>query len=172
MSSPQIFTGVDPDTYRQVCSQFATGVAVATVRAADGAPHGLTVSSFTAVSIDPPLILICIDFRCTAIEHFRSSPFFAVNILTDAQQELSVVFAVKPEGRFEGVEWSPGQTGAPLLAGSLAAMECRSERVLNIGDHAVVFGEVVRARVHGGSPLLYFDRAYRVLAQSMGSGST
>jgi flavin reductase (DIM6/NTAB) family NADH-FMN oxidoreductase RutF len=164
MSSPQIFAGIDAATYRQVCSQFATGVAVATVRAPDGAPHGLTVSSFTPVSIDPPLILICIDFRCTGIEHFRTGPFFAVNILTAAQRELSVIFADKPEGRFEGVEWSPGQTGAPLLAGALAVTECRLERVLNAGDHAVVFGEVVRARVHGGSPLLYFDRAYRVLA--------
>jgi len=163
MSSPQIFTGIDPDTYRQACSQFATGVAVTTVCAADGTPHGLTVSSFTAVSIAPPLILICIDFRCTAIEHFRVGPFFAINILTEAQRELSVVFAAKPEGRFEGVGWTPGQTGAPLLAGALATMECRLERVLNAGDHAVVFGEVVRARVHGGRPLLYFDRAYRAL---------
>src|SRR5260370_12191516 len=110
MSSPQIFTGVDPDTYRQVCSQFATGVAVATVHAADGTPHGLTVSSFTPVSIDPPLILICIDFRYAAIEHFRARPFFAVNVLTEAQQEWSVVFAAKTEGRVEGVTWRPGYT--------------------------------------------------------------
>lgn len=163
MSSPQIFDGIDPDTYRQVCSQFATGVAVATVRAANGTPHGLTVSSFTPVSIDPPLILICIDFRSTAIEHFRAGPFFAVNILTEAQRELSVVFAAKPEGRFEGVDWTPGHSGAPLLAGTLAVIECRLERVLDVGDHAVVFGEIVRAHVHGGRPLLYFDRDYRAM---------
>jgi flavin reductase (DIM6/NTAB) family NADH-FMN oxidoreductase RutF len=163
MSSPQFFTGIDPDSYRQVCAQFATGVAVATVRASDGRPHGLTVSSFTAVSIDPPLILICIDFRCTAIEHFRAGPFFAINILTDAQRELSVIFAAKPEGRFDGVDWTPGETGAPLLSGTLATMECRLERVLDVGDHAVVFGEVVRARVNRGRPLLYFDRDYRAL---------
>jgi flavin reductase (DIM6/NTAB) family NADH-FMN oxidoreductase RutF len=163
MSSPQFHSGIDPDTYRKVCSQFATGVAVATVRAADGTPHGLTVSSFTPVSIDPPLILICIDFRCNAIEHFRAGPFFAVNILTDGQQALSVTFAAKPEGRFEGVDWMAGETGAPRLTGALATIECRLERVLDVGDHALIFGEVVEARVYGGRPLLYFDRDYRAM---------
>ena len=163
MPSPRIFAGIDADTYRQVCSQFATGVAVAAVRAADGTPHGLTVSSFTPVSIDPPLILISIDYRCTAIEHFRTRPFFAVSILTEAQRELSVAFAAKPEGRFDGVDWAPGETGAPVLAGALAAVECMREDVVDAGDHAVIFGRVVRGTVTGGKPLLYFDRNYRAM---------
>jgi flavin reductase (DIM6/NTAB) family NADH-FMN oxidoreductase RutF len=137
---------------------------VATVRAADGAPHGLTISSFTSVSISPPLILICIDFASQAVDHFRRGPYFAVNILTDSQRDLSVTFAEKPEGRFDGVAWQPGETGAPLLKGALAALECRVERVLDAGDHAVVFGEVVRVECREGRPLLYFNREYRVLA--------
>lgn len=163
MSSPQIFPSVDPDIYRQVCSQFATGVAIATVRAADGTPHGLTVSSFTPVSIDPPLILICIDFRCAAVEHFRTGPFFAINILTSTQRDLSIVFAAKPEGRFEGVRWISGLSGAPLLEDTLAVMECRLHRVLDVGDHAVIFGEMVSARLGEGEPLVYFNRTYRAL---------
>src|ERR1043166_2503779 len=107
MHSPHFNKGIDAATYREVCSQFTTGVAVATVRAPDGTPHGLTVSSFTPVTIDPPLILICLDFRCTGLEHFRNGPFFAINVLTEFQRELSVVFAAKPEGRFEGIEWRP-----------------------------------------------------------------
>jgi flavin reductase (DIM6/NTAB) family NADH-FMN oxidoreductase RutF len=156
-------TGISPDRYRRTCAQFATGVAVATVRALDGTPHGLTISSFMAVSIRPPLILICIDFASLTLEHFRSGPFFAVNVLTDAQQDLSVTFAEKPEGRFEGVVWSPGETGAPLLEGALSTLECRVDRVLDAGDHAVIFGEVVRAECHAGRPLLYFNRGYRGL---------
>jgi flavin reductase (DIM6/NTAB) family NADH-FMN oxidoreductase RutF len=155
--------GIDADTYRQTCAQFATGVAVATVRATDGAPHGLTISSFTAVSISPPLILICIDFAGQALDHFRRGPYFAVSVLTDSQRELAVTFAEKPEGRFEGVAWRPGETGAPLLEGALSTIECRVEQVLDVGDHAVVFGEVVRAECHDGRPLLYFNREYRAL---------
>ena len=109
------------------------------------------------------MILVCIDFRCTAIEHFRASPFFAINILTEAQRGLSVVFAAQPEAKFQGVDWTPGQTSAPLLDGTLAAIECRLERAVDAGDHALIFGEVVRTRVDGGRPLLYFDRDYRAL---------
>jgi flavin reductase (DIM6/NTAB) family NADH-FMN oxidoreductase RutF len=156
--------GIDADTYRQACAQFATGVAVATVRATDGTPHGLTISSFTAVSISPPLILICIDVASQALDHFRHGPYFAVNVLTDSQRALSVIFAEKPEGRFDGVAWEPGETGSPLLKGALSTIECRVERVLDAGDHAVVFGEVVRAECHAGQPLLYFNRRYRELA--------
>ena len=137
---------------------------MATVLAADGKPHGLTISSFTAVSIRPPLILICIDFACRALEHFRRATYFAVNVLADSQRELAVTFAAKPEARFEGVAWEAGETGAPLLESILAAIECKVERVMDAGDHAVVFGEVVRAECHEGRPLLYFNRGYRGLA--------
>ena len=161
MSSTPIFSKIDADTYREVCSQFATGVAVATVKAPDGTPHGLTISSFNSVSINPPLILICIDFKCTAIEHFLAGPYFAINILREEQRELSVIFAAKPESRFEDIAWEPGVTGAPVLSGTLATIECRLERTVSAGDHAVIFGELILAHVHGGSPLLYFDRDYR-----------
>ena len=99
---------------------FATGVCVATVRASDGTPHGLTVSSFTSVSIQPPLILICIDYAFNFLSHFRACSNFAVNILSETQRDLSVTFAVKPEGRFEGVDWHTNVTGAPLLHGCIA----------------------------------------------------
>ena len=163
MSRTPIFSKIDADTYRAVCSQFATGVAVATVRAADGTPHGLTISSFTSVSINPPLILICVDFKCNVIEHFLAGLYFAINILKEEQRELSVIFAAKPESRFEGIDWEPGVTGAPVITGTLATIECRLERTVTAGDHAVIFGELIFAHVHGGSPLLYFDRDYRKL---------
>jgi flavin reductase (DIM6/NTAB) family NADH-FMN oxidoreductase RutF len=153
----------DSEAFRQACALFATGVAVATVRAQDGTPHGLTVSSFTSVSIEPPLILICIDFGCPFLAHFRLSTHFAVNVLSEAQRELSVTFAQKPEGRFEGVDWFTHKSGAPLLRGSLAIVECRAASILETGDHAIFVGEVEHAQWSPGEPLLYFNRDYRSL---------
>jgi flavin reductase (DIM6/NTAB) family NADH-FMN oxidoreductase RutF len=142
---------------------FASGVAVATVRAPDGTPHGLTVSSFTSVSIQPPMILICIDYTFNFLSHFRACSNFAVNVLSESQRDLSVTFAVKPEGRFEGVEWYTNVTGAPLLRGCIANIECRLSSIIEAGDHAIFLGEVMQVESIGGRPLLYFNRDYRAL---------
>ena len=156
-------SAADLPAFRQACSLFATGVAVATATAVDGTPHGLTVSSFTSVSVDPPLILICIDSQCPFLSHFRLCTHFAVNVLGESQRELSVIFAEKPEGRFDGVEWFAGKTGVPLLAGSLARVECRASSIFEAGDHAIFIGEVEHAESSNGRPLLYFNRGYRSL---------
>jgi flavin reductase (DIM6/NTAB) family NADH-FMN oxidoreductase RutF len=152
------------EALRQACALFATGVTVATVRASNGSPHGLTVSSFTSVSIEPPLVLICIDYTCPFLAHFRLSTNFAVNVLSESQRDLSVIFAEKPEGRFEGLAWHANHTGAPLLAGCLATIECRVTTILEAGDHAIFLGEVVHAEWNEGRPLLYFNRDYRALS--------
>ena len=163
MPASPLSAGIDAPSYRDACSHFATGVGVATVKAGNGTPHGLTISSFTPVSISPPLILICISYDCTVAPHFISAHHFAVNVLTDLQRELSVAFAMKPEGRFENIAWHSGLTGAPLLDGSLATIECQVDRCINAGDHAVLFGLVVAAETGPGEPLLYYKRAYRTL---------
>lgn len=161
--NPRSSHSLDVQAFRKACSQFVTGVAVATVRGQDGTPHGLTISSFTSVSIDPPLILVCIDLQCPFISHFRLSMHFAVNVLTESQRELSVIFAEKPEGRFEGLEWFTGKTGAPLLSGCLATIECRAASILEVGDHVIFVGEVEHTESTEGQPLLYFNRDYRSL---------
>lgn len=155
--------GLEPDAFRQACALFASGVAVATVRAQDGTPHGLTVSSFTGVSIDPPLILICIDLQCPFISHFRQGTHFAVNVLGESQRGISVTFAEKPEGRFEGLDWGLGESGAPLLRGGLAGLECRTTSIIEAGDHAIFIGQVEHAHCSTGQPLVYFNRDYRTL---------
>lgn len=129
----------------------------------DGNPHGLTISSFTGVSLAPPLILICIDGSCKLLQYFRISQFFAVNVLNHAQQHLSTAFAIKPERRFEGVPWHAGHAAVPLLDGALATIECRTTSVIEAGDHAVIFGEVVHAALSPGEPLVYYNRNYRTL---------
>jgi len=154
---------VAPDVFRQACALFASGVAIATVRAQDGVPHGLTISSFSAVSIQPPLILFCIDSACPFITHFRQGTHFAINILAESQRELAVTFAEKPDARFEGIAWSSGETGAPLVRASLATLECRMSSIIEAGDHAIFIGEVERAATGEGKPLLYFNRGYRTL---------
>jgi len=153
-----------PDAFREACALFATGVAIATVRAQDGSPHGLTVTSFSAVSMFPPLVLICIDSECPFISHFRQGTHFSVNILSESQRDLSVTFATKPDARFEGVDWFAGVTGAPVLRGCLATLECRTASIVESGDHAIFVGEVEHASASGGKPLLYFYRDYRSLA--------
>ena len=136
---------------------------MATVRSLDGSPHGLTVSSFTSVSIHPPLILICIDQACTTLTHFRENPFFAINVLSDQQRDLSVNFALKTDARFDGIEWFPGMNGAPLLHDCLAHLECSVERMVEAGDHVIFIGGVLDVKAFPGEPLLYFNRSYRGL---------
>ena len=151
------------DVFRQACALFASGIAVATVRATDETPHGLTVSSFTSVSMEPPLLLVCIDSSCIFLPHFRAATSFAVNVLNENQRDLSVIFSEKPEGRFDGVNWFAGVSGAPLLRDCLATIECRLATITEAGDHAILLGEVVKAESREGKPLLYFNRDYRRL---------
>ncbi len=146
--------------FRVACSRFATGVAIVSLRAADGSPHGLTVNSFTSVSCHPPLILVCIDARCTVLPHFRVGGCFAVNVLSEHQRDYSVRFSECMDARFEGVRWEPGATGAPLIHGCLAWLEARVERMIEAGDHIIVLGAVERAEAFEGRPLVYHNSRY------------
>lgn len=161
---PVPVAALDSTIFRDFCARFASGVTVTTVRDAQGNPHGLTASSFTAVSLNPPLILVCIDHNSGVLQHFRTASHFAVNILHAGQQAISSQFAMKAHDRFEGIAWTPGPAGSPLLADCLAQVECMTHQIVDAGDHAVFFGEVVTARTSGDEPLLYFDRAYRSLS--------
>jgi flavin reductase (DIM6/NTAB) family NADH-FMN oxidoreductase RutF len=97
------------------------------------------------------------------LKYFRNTDFFAVNVLTQQQRDLSISFAVKPECRFEEIDWRPGCTGAPLLSGALAFFECRTSQVIELADHAIFIGDVLCAERSAGHPLLYFDSNYRTL---------
>ncbi|MDX2153233.1 MAG: flavin reductase family protein [Bryobacteraceae bacterium] len=154
---------LDPRSFRRACARFATGIAVAGVLAPDGSPHGLTVNSFTSVSCDPPIVLICIDHRCSLISFFRQSRYFGVSVLEETQLELSVKFSGRSDNRFEGVDWRAGRSGVPLLEAALSVFECRVEQQVDVGDHTVFFGEVTDVSLGEGKPLLYFDSAYRHL---------
>src|SRR3954453_11062642 len=136
---------IDAQAFRRTCAKFATGIAIATVRGRDGSPHGLTVNSFTSVSCCPPLVLICIDYRCNILSHFRASSWYGINVLSTEQQDISVRFAERLGDRFDGIDWSPGQTGVPLIAGCVATFECCVNQVVEAGDHAILIAEVAAA---------------------------
>ncbi len=156
---------VTADEFRRACGRFATGVAVATVLDSKSVPHGLTVSSFTSVSLDPPLILICLGHAVTCIEAFRAASHFGINVLSEAQRDISDRFARKGHDRFNGTPWVGGQTGVPLLPEALAHMECAVHERFVSGDHDIFVGRMVRAEVADGDPLLYFASRYREIRE-------
>ena len=150
--------------FKHACGRFSTGITIATVNDAQGTPHGLTVNSFTSVSLVPPLISICLGHAVSLIEIFRAASYFGINVLAEDQKPLSEHFARKGHDRFEGIEWQPGPNGVPLLAGVLAAIECRVVRRIPAGDHDIFLAEMLTASVSEGNPLLYFASRYRQLA--------
>ncbi|HLK51739.1 MAG TPA: flavin reductase family protein [Bryobacteraceae bacterium] len=155
---------VSSEDFRRACGRFATGVAIASVMDEAGTAHGLTVSSFTSVSLNPPLLLICLGQEVTMIEAFRRAPYFGINILREQDRELSQRFATKGLDRFNGIGWRPGRTGVPLIDSALATIECETYQRFGSGDHDILVGRVVGTRVEEGTPLLYYASRYRKLA--------
>lgn len=157
-------SGSDARTLRDALGCFATGVTVVTTRDGAGAPIGLTANSFSAVSLDPPLILFCLAKSSSNLARFRAAEHFAINVLHIGQQPTSGVFARSTEDRFQDVAWESWDTGAPILSGSLASFECATHEVVEAGDHLVFIGRVLRARFEPRrDPLLYFRGKYRRL---------
>src|SRR5438874_12772186 len=111
---------VEPHHFRRACSKFATGVTIVTALDPQGAPHGMTVNSFTSVSLSPPLVLVCIDRQTAMLDYFAVGKHFAINVLHEEHKDLSTAFSRRGCDRFEGVEWRGGETGVPLLPDMLA----------------------------------------------------
>jgi flavin reductase (DIM6/NTAB) family NADH-FMN oxidoreductase RutF len=155
---------VDPADFRRALGQFAAGVTVVTTRDAQGRSLGLTVTAFASVSLEPPLVLICVDHRSEAHFGFRHAGLFGISILAEGQEEVSRRFAVGGAAKFKGLELGKGSTGLPLIPGALAHLECRVSSTHVAGDHTIYVGEVLSAEVRPGRPLLYHDRDYRRLA--------
>jgi len=156
--------GVSNEEFRRACGRFATGVAIASVVDECGMAHGLTVSSFTSVSLNPPLLLICLGHDVTMIEAFRRASHFGINILRDEDRELSRRFATKGLDKFNGIGWRAGQTGVPLIDCALTTIECETHQRITSGDHDILVGRVVATRVEDGAPLIYYAGRYRKLA--------
>jgi flavin reductase (DIM6/NTAB) family NADH-FMN oxidoreductase RutF len=157
-------TGSDPRTLRDALGCFATGVTVVTCVDSSRQPFGFTANSFTSVSLDPPLLLVCIARQARCAPALIAAGHFAVNVLQAAQEPASIRFSRADEDRFGQTPWATGETGAPLLMDSLGVFECRRTAVHDGGDHHILIGEVLRASFDERmDPLLYFRGRYRRL---------
>ena len=154
----------DARALRGALGAFATGVTVITTRDAAGEPVGNTASSFNSVSLDPPLILWSLRKSAYSYKTFLAAGHFAVNVLADDQEPLSVRFAQTSVNKWEGVEYETSSTGLPLLPGAIAVFECKSAYTYQGGDHVIIVGEVLRCRHDPDrKPLIFWRGNYHNL---------
>lgn len=153
---------IDPSEFRRVMGHFASGVTVITARRADGTPCGLTVSAVASVSLQPTLILVCIEHGADSHACIAEAGAFAVNVLGGERGEtLSRRFATRDaEEKFQGIAYHSEWSGAPVLEDALAWLDCRTTQTIAAGDHTVFFGEVMAADAREGSPLIYYRGGY------------
>lgn len=164
LTPPEYREGSDARTFRDPLGCFATGVTIVTAMDADGLPVGLTANSFTSVSLDPPLLLVCIANNAGTRPVLESAERFAVNVLQIGQQPTSNRFAGRGEDRFASTPWQVGEFGTPVLTGSLASFECSRDALHDGGDHIILVGRVMKAMFEPRrDPLLYFRGKYRRL---------
>jgi flavin reductase (DIM6/NTAB) family NADH-FMN oxidoreductase RutF len=157
-----------PSDFRQAMGSFATGVTVVTVDEA-GEIHGMTANAFCSVSLDPVLVLVCVDQRARTHAHLHSRKRFGVNVLRSDQQTISEYYARATEthqrAEEAGASFERTVHGTPVLVGALAYLECRLYSAQPAGDHTIFIAEVEDVVVHEGEPLLYFRGRYRELPE-------
>jgi flavin reductase (DIM6/NTAB) family NADH-FMN oxidoreductase RutF len=154
-----------PQRLRLALGRFATGVTIVTCRDAHGSPAGLTANSFAGVSLEPPLVLWSLRRASPNTPMFSAAKVFNVNVLTEAQVELSRHFASRASHKFNQGSWSDGQNGAPVLAGCAAVFECVSVARHDIGDHLLFVGQVSRVTESNQAPLLFHSARYHRLGK-------
>jgi flavin reductase (DIM6/NTAB) family NADH-FMN oxidoreductase RutF len=154
---------VTPDDFRAALSRFPSGITVVTSRGPAGELHGITVSAFSSVSLNPPLILVCIEKTTGSHEAINETKVFAVNILAAGQDDMSERFSLPSRKKFDGVSLQTGSNGVPQLADALVVLECRLRHMYDGGDHSIFVGEVEEVSIRDGNPLVYFHGLYRDL---------
>jgi flavin reductase (DIM6/NTAB) family NADH-FMN oxidoreductase RutF len=152
---------VSKEEFRAALSRFASGVTVVTTKNKEGKFFGITVSAFCSVSLEPPLVLICIDKKTGSHHAFHETKRFIVNFLREEQQDLSNHFASSLEDKFSKVEHYINESGLPIIQNSLATLECRLIYSYEGGDHTIFVGEVEKTSFDEGNPLIYFRGRYR-----------
>lgn len=163
-----VLSDPDDDSFRHVLGHYPTGVAVITASTESG-PVGMAMNSFTALSLDPPLVLFCPAESSTTWPVLRKAGSIAVNVLSAGQESASRAFAARGADRFDQVEWLPGGNGAPLLADALGWLECTVQAEYPAGDHTVVIAKIEQMGVHGAitDPLVFFrGRYYQGIAEA------
>ena len=164
---PLDLPSVDGRLLRDVAGTFATGVTVVTTRT-DAGLFGCTANAVTSLSLDPPLMLVCLDRSTNTHPQLLDARAFTINIVRSepGAEELCRTFAGKGEDKFAGVEWREGITGCPLLAAALAYLECELDGTYEGGDHTIFVGRVVAAEVRDGEPLLFYRGRFTQLPET------
>ena len=155
---------IDPRSLRDVLARFATGITVVTACGPDGQPFGLTVNSFAALSLDPPMVLWSLKRASPSLAAFTEARHWAVNILADDQADLSRRFATPGIDKFSGVACRPGEAGTPIIEGCLAWLQCRHAAHHAGGDHMILVGEVIDLAYRDKRPLVFFGGRYMAAA--------
>jgi len=167
-SPRQVVSAGGPDVMlmRRAMGQFATGVTVITTVSPDGEPAGCTISAFCSLSLDPPLVLVCIDKARAMHQLLTTAPGYVVNVLRADQQDLAQRFARRGDDRFSGLTLRYGRHDIPHIGGAIAHLECDRHAVLDGGDHAIILGRIQGLAVHDGEPLLYARGTFLNLAKA------
>jgi flavin reductase (DIM6/NTAB) family NADH-FMN oxidoreductase RutF len=148
---------------RRTLGAFATGVTIVTARSPDGTPVGFTANSFASVSLEPPLLLVCLAHTAASYGVFCATGSFAINVLEVGQEETARRFASRGVDKFADTPWTSGIDGAPLIDGSLAQFDCAMHQRFEAGDHDILMGRVRSYSLHEGAALLYHFGAFRAL---------
>lgn len=160
MEGSEMDAAFDAMEFRRALGSFLTGVTIVTTIGSDGEPRGFTANSFTSVSLDPPLVLVCIAKKAHSHPVFSASKGFAVNILSEEQKAASGIFASKAADKFDAVEWHAGSTASPMIDNSVAAFDCDMEQLIDAGDHSILIGRVRDFFHNGAQPLGFCRGAY------------
>jgi len=147
---------IEPDALKAFHRAFPTGVTVLT-SAIDDVPHGIAVNAFSSVSIDPPMVLVCVSRRSSFLHVVESAGMFAVNVLSDEQAGIAVRFGRPGMDKFESLDWAPAPSGSPWLSGAVAKLEATTAQTLDVGTHRIIFGAVTSLEITEGHPLIYRD---------------
>lgn len=154
---------IDSETFRSVLGRFASGVTIVTARDDAGEDHGMTVSAFCSLSLQPPLVLLCVDHEASMHDLLLKHPRFGISILSSSQEAYSRRFAADESNRFDGIAYVRGDSGVVLLEDALAHLECAVREHHDAGDHTLFIAEVERAEARQGRPLLYYRGGYAQL---------
>lgn len=157
--------GLGPTAFKAAMARFASGVTIVTTHDADGTPRGFTASSFCSVSLDPPLVLVCLAKSASSYPAFRDCDRFAVSVLRAEQTGLARRFAEKGADKFTHGRFVAGTSGVAVVDDALALVECTAEHRYEAGDHVILVGRVEHADAGSGSPAVYFDRGFSTLSE-------
>lgn len=157
-------TPVQAELLRSILRRFAAGVTVITSLNEDGHPAGMTATAFSGVSVDPPKVLVCVNATARTRHAIEGHAGFVVNLLSDEQEQIARRFASSMTDKFDSIPWQPGVTGAPLIVGAIASVECTVAHAVEAGTHIVYIGDVISGSEGDGDPLVYYDGEYRTLS--------